>query len=116
MIPNKYKLNRYVTEKALQDFGFIKKVGTYHYKKYLNKWVYVEIEIDLQEKWMTYFVKTKNFNEYYLPFYLEECRTNNPLYIKVVTEFNRFMDKLYIKRIVWRNSTMIHKRRNDHEP
>ncbi len=100
--PNKYILNKKVKIIDLLSNGFEKRQGTYHFKRMICKWFYVEIEIDVNDKWMTYFVKTKDLNDYYLPFYLEECRINNIVYEKVVAEFNKFMDSLCHKKILWK--------------
>lgn len=100
--PYIYILNKKIKNIYLEELGFELKQGSYHYKKMLNKFIYVEIEIDLEEKWLVYFVKVKDIDEYYTPFYLSEYRIHNSFYDRVVYSFNQYMDFLCRKNILWR--------------
>lgn len=86
----------------LESAGFEFRQGTYHYKQLINKYIFIEIEIDLEERWLAYYVKIKNLDEYYIPFYLEEYRINNSFYERTVYGFNQIMDSLCRKNILWR--------------
>ena len=97
-----YILNKKIKDIYLEEAGFELRQGTYHLKQTLNKFVYIEIEIDLEEKWLAYYVKIKNLDEYYIPFYLEEYRIRNQYYNRVVYSFNQTMDALCRKNILWR--------------
>lgn len=101
--PNKYELSYHVTVNKLIANGFKKTGDTYHKKKWLSDLVYVEIEIDLKERWMVYFVKTSNFDNYYAHFYEPpEDMQDNEVYRNIVNKFNRYMDALCWFRILWR--------------
>lgn len=100
--PNKYKLHKKVTPVALLKQRFIYRNGTYRFKKTLYDTIYVEIEVDIREKWMTYFVKSQNGDSYYTPFYLPEERDKYLAYEDVVHSFNQCMDKLCEAKVLWR--------------
>jgi hypothetical protein len=95
-------LNKKIKSDYLEQAGFEFRQGSYHYKHLLNKFIVIEIEIDLDEKWLVYFVKVKDIDEYYIPFYLSEYRIHNLFYEKVAYRFNQFMDSLCRKNILWR--------------
>jgi hypothetical protein len=100
--PNKYELSKKVNADTLLKHGFVKRGGTYHAKIKLYSLIYLEIEIDLVERWMTYFVKSTNYDSYYTPFYLPDTRIQYEGYNKVAKRFNDYMDHLCRVHIMWR--------------
>lgn len=111
IVPNKYELSYHVTANKLISNGFKKNGDVYYRKKWLSDLVYVEIEIDLKERWMVYFVKTSNFDNYYAHFYEPpEDMQDNEVYQNIVNKFNRYMDALCWFRILWRKDYKPQKR------
>ena len=100
--PKQYRLHKKVTPVALLSHGFIRRNGTFHYKRILYDRIYVEIEIDVREKWMTYFIKSQNGDSYYTPFYLPDERGKYDAYEEIVSLFHKCMDGLCAYNILWR--------------
>lgn len=102
MKPFNYVLNHHVTEKVLTDNGFTKKEDVYHCKKTLDNLIYVELTVDLKERWVTYFVKNKNFDDYYAQFYIPFEQDSSRYTQFIIKQFNKFMDRLCTYGILWR--------------
>ena len=103
--PNQYELHKRVTYDRLINHGFDQYGRHFIIRKWLYKhFIYVELEIVLEEERPILLYKVYNYNtkQYYTPFYHEEERINNIVYDEMVANYNRYMDGLCACGILWR--------------
>ncbi len=117
IVPNKYEISKKITREKLLRNGF----EQYYSHFYIRKWLYkdvvcLDLEIDFEdvEPHMFLTVKRHDSKQYYVPFYCNETRLNNKIYTQVVARYNKYMDMLCTKGILWRKGykgIVTHKRR-----
>lgn len=91
--PKEYKINENITEKEL-SCHFFNRYDCYTYKKELYPgYIYLYLSIDKEDMYMNIQVSDNNGN-IYVPFYNPDQRYNNLVYIEVVKNYNKYMDKL----------------------
>ena len=104
IVPNSYELNYNVNRYKLEKTGFIKNHGLYNKRYWLKKpFIYVSLDIDLEENSLLLQVKNTNNDLYYTPFYCENERYNNLVYPKVVKKYNKIMDGLCKRGILYKS-------------
>ena len=96
--PKEFTINRKARYQDFMRYNFI----DVHERLYKKCWlykriIYLEMEVNLQERSLFIQVKNNNTGGYYTPFYNPTERYNNSLYDEVVATYNRIMTN-YVKR------------------
>ena len=90
--PKEFTINRKAKYQDFMRYNFI----DVHERLYKKCWlykriIYLEMEVNLQERSLFIQVKNNNTGGYYTPFYNPTERYNNSLYDEVVATYNRIM-------------------------
>lgn len=111
---NSIKLNKHVTSKILLDFGF----KTFLYNRYIihknlyGQLIFLRMEIDLNEKEVSFDVIDRNTQETYYPFWYNYNEERNLVALEVIDNFNNFVKELQDKKIL---KIVNRKKRNNNE-
>lgn len=99
-IPNEYEVHPNLTENDLKKFGFKERLDYYQFKKQLDKFFQLTINISIDDtgKYMNSIVTDDG--SIYAPFYNIDMRHDNLVYDEVVHKVNSFMDGLVKKQIL----------------
>lgn len=109
----KIELHSNISKELLLKNGFNEYLSThklYMYKTLYEPLIILKMEIDLNEREVIYDVIDRNTQSSYFPFWNNVNGNNNLVAMKVIENFNSYIDELQNKRILKRDNKYENKR------